>query len=198
MFRQIEKTGFTLTELLVVIVIIGLLAGFLLPALSNAREKTRDISCINNLRQLGIIFNIYVEDHDGYLPTSETIIAPPSYWSSKLNSLVGDPGIFICPSDRKPFNDNGVTLSYGYNSELDETQRKLDNIENPDNTLLLADGHLSSINRFDVSGEELNETAVNYDFEYRHSGGINVLTLDGYVRWRDHVSADAPLLRDLD
>jgi prepilin-type processing-associated H-X9-DG protein len=69
---------------------------------------------------------------------------------------------------------------------------------NPDNTLLLADGHLSAINRFDVSGEELNETAVNYDFEYRHSGGINVLTLDGYVRWRDHVSADDPLLRDLD
>lgn len=197
MCRQREKTGFTLTELLVVIVIIGLLAGFLLPALSNAREKTREITCINNLRQLGIIFNLYAEDYDGFLPTSETIIAPPSYWSSKLNSLVGDPGIFICPSDRKPFNDNGVTLSYGYNSELADVQQRLYNIENLDNTLLLADGHLSAINRFNVSGEELTETAVNYDFEYRHSEGINVLALDGYVRWMDHVSANDPLLREL-
>ncbi len=60
--------GFTLIELLVVIAIIAILAAMLLPALSRAREQARSASCMNNLRQVGIVYQMYASDHNGLAP----------------------------------------------------------------------------------------------------------------------------------
>jgi len=59
-----NKKAFTLIELLVVIVIIGMLAAFLMPVFGRAREGVRQVQCVNNLRQHGIAWYLYLDDHN--------------------------------------------------------------------------------------------------------------------------------------
>ncbi len=61
-----KRRGFSLIELLVVISIIGLLAGMLMPALKQARESARGASCASNLRQMGLATQMYLDDYGHY------------------------------------------------------------------------------------------------------------------------------------
>ena len=84
--RSYGGNGFTLFELLVVIGIIGILAGLLLPALSRAQERARSVNCISNLKQVGVAVVMYADDHKYYPPGRQ---AGVTQWELCLGTYLG-------------------------------------------------------------------------------------------------------------
>jgi prepilin-type N-terminal cleavage/methylation domain-containing protein/prepilin-type processing-associated H-X9-DG protein len=154
----VKQNGFTLTELLVTISIIGVLAGLLLPALASARKKAQTAQCQSNLRQLSVTTFMYCQDNNDSLPFAwydETDASDNNFFSLLTPILYRiefdgyedfESKVFMCP---KRMNEplvgvNPMRISYGmnaYNSVEfpDPRTRRLAQVSNAASTLLIAD-----------------------------------------------------------
>jgi prepilin-type N-terminal cleavage/methylation domain-containing protein/prepilin-type processing-associated H-X9-DG protein len=99
------KLGFTLIELLVVIAIIAILAAILFPVFAKAREKARQISCLSNLKQLGLGMMQYTQDNDEVFPQSN-VPSDHDNWAQGIFPYVKSVDVYRCPDnpDAPKFN----------------------------------------------------------------------------------------------
>jgi prepilin-type N-terminal cleavage/methylation domain-containing protein/prepilin-type processing-associated H-X9-DG protein len=188
-----KPSGFTLVELLVVIVIILLLAGILYPVFATVRAKANQVKCSSQLRQIGLGILMYAGDHDETLPIGayDTLPAPtvaqphPTQlirvdWRNALYNgrYVKSVDLFICPSVLV----QDYRASYGANLwAMGWLQSvKLDSVPWPSNTVLATE----KIGLDWVAWEPTARLNNPYfqPLDPRHSEQLNVLYCDGHVR----------------
>ncbi|MDD2710419.1 MAG: prepilin-type N-terminal cleavage/methylation domain-containing protein [Verrucomicrobiae bacterium] len=201
-----KRDGFTLVEMLVTICILSMLVAMLSPALKNARDKARQISCLSNLRGLGQVFQMYGHDYEESIPSMYDssngllwydMISEKGYLKTPVYN--NNNQIWTCPAE--PPHDSTrrhgqvstfpawVPLTdYAINSYIapSDTYLKLTQFRNPSAIFLLCDANSYF-------------TAYNggnpYYIDYRHGGGLNFLFLDGHCEWgpKSFIVGDADL-----
>jgi len=198
MLRPRANSAFTLVELLAVIAIIAILASLLLPALGRARDKARAAQCASNLRQWGLAFRQYADDHTDLLPRRGQGIQPlaqidrPEDWFNALPSYFNSQpyqqlfaayqkfkpranSIFVCPAATDPGSNH--FLPYGMNMNLCPwnlpQQIRFLEVAQPSQVVAIADAPGPYASTFPSSRP--------YSIVARHNGRATILFLAGQV-----------------
>ena len=198
--QSMQQKGFTLIELLVVIAIIAILAGMLLPALSKAKGKAKQIQCASNLRQLMMALQMYADDHDDQIPPR---ISFGPNWMNALQPYYNDQNLIRCPTDgpeaKRSYLINGfndyfaVTLSKPEFEEFKEwrgsQKMKLVSVPEPSETIMFGekkkerqDVHMDFYQGEGNDVEAIDQNKHNSSGDQSKSGGSNFAFVDGSVR----------------
>ncbi len=132
-----SRNGFTLIELLVVIAIIAILASILFPVFAKARAQARKISCLSNMKQIGLSLMMYVQDYDETHAPAQWhneyggACSPTFFGFGRIGGLlqpyIKSRQIFMCPEDTWVSANTGISMGYngapwgptgGYGEEL--------------------------------------------------------------------------------
>jgi prepilin-type N-terminal cleavage/methylation domain-containing protein/prepilin-type processing-associated H-X9-DG protein len=204
--RECDKShGFTLVELLVVIGIIAVLIALLLPALAAAREQSKSVQCLSNLRQLGISAHSYIVMNQGHYPLAyfgmdswdfsvlkgKKLPVPGLLWMGRT-----DVRIQQCPSFEGKSNTlNDPYTGYNYNTsylggeQVGSSVRppaKASQVRQPSRTAMFGDGQYSNgANKymrapFFAPGEPKVDRYSGTQ-GYRHRRKTNVAFYDGHA-----------------
>jgi prepilin-type N-terminal cleavage/methylation domain-containing protein/prepilin-type processing-associated H-X9-DG protein len=115
---MMKRSGFTLMEFLIVLVVIAALAGIGIPLGKSMVAKSREAACLNQLRLLGVALESYLQDHNQILPdlamgrSSRSDNSP--VMETVLLSYVETPDAFKCPQDSKEFEKSGSSYFWNH------------------------------------------------------------------------------------
>ncbi|HWL53720.1 MAG TPA: H-X9-DG-CTERM domain-containing protein [Chthoniobacteraceae bacterium] len=206
MLPRTRTRAFSLTELLVVIALLLVLAVIAIPASRQATLISRRSRCAGNLREIGALMFLYLNDHQGVFPPGATAKYKPDgersgtdYWTTYLirNAALKDLRCFICPSvDKtkvqpdllKNRGGHGYT-SYAYNrygvgNGVSDKHRpaRLSKIDEPGKLLMLFDYETPTQPYVGWYLAARSQAQEDWDFYAdRHGGRVNVLFCDGHV-----------------
>ena len=196
-YIQVRKRGFTLIELLVVIAVIAILAGLLLPALAGAKVRAHTITCLNNLRQIGLAAHMYVQDNEEELPQSRH---QTNTWVASLAPFAGATNIYRCPKDDHPTRLH----SYVINDFLlpgavtGRSFNRIDTVPSPTDTIFMTEStrtHTGDHFHFapEAGGDYTPPSFVSEVAVRRHDFKANYLFLDWHVETRSWLSVKPQL-----
>jgi prepilin-type N-terminal cleavage/methylation domain-containing protein/prepilin-type processing-associated H-X9-DG protein len=206
-----KKTNraFTLVEMLVVIGIIGLLAGMLMPALAQAKRKANSVKCLNHLRQIGLSATMYAADFNEELPRRQRLT---NCWMVTLQPYYKDPKLLKCPSDgfleKRSYLMNGFNDYWQFALSKSDYQRvmnwtyahgmKQSAVPLPSDTVLFGEKRIGSghvhMDFGQRRGDDREQVAHNmHRATGNTSGGSNFAFVDGSARLLPYMGSIKPI-----